>query len=187
MNIEDRLALIEPFIQIVTSEVCKDPSIREDVMQEARIVVYRIDRDHPDVGHGYYVSSVKNAIITAVRRRSWTGSERPHGSPIDPLRHSDRESFDLDKYDQPKVDYDLELVETGDIRRAVRKAVADLDDAREREMVYRLYWAEQTQAEIGSIFGLSKARVAFYLSSARSKMRESLQKIVYDPPMEVAA
>jgi RNA polymerase sigma factor (sigma-70 family) len=188
MNIEDRLAYIEPFIQIFTSQVCKDPSIRDDVMQEARIVVCRIDSDHHDVGHGYYVNSVKNAIITAVKRRSWTGSERRPGNSIDPLRRQ-TESIDVapEQYDQPLTDHDMLMVETGDIREAVRQAVAKLDDDREREMVFRLYWAEQTQAEIGSIFGLSKSRVAFYLSSARSKLRESLEKIVYDPPMEVAA
>jgi len=179
MTLEQRLTKLEPFIQIVASEVCHDASIRDDVMQEARIIVYKISKDHPEVGHGYYVNSVKRSILNSVQRRSWTGSERPRGAPIDPLRR------DTDSLQDPEISFDaaeddprLERVESEDRYAQVRDAVAGLEDARERELIYLMYWADQSYAEMSRSIGLSKPMVSVYLTRARDNLRPRLDSLV---------
>lgn len=179
MKIEDLLASLEPFIQIVTSERCKDMSIRDDVMQEARIAVCRIHRTRPEVGYGYYVNSVKRSIMSSVERRSWTGSEsgaEHRTKPIDPLRRQGMVSLDDPDitYDPIGNDHRLELVESHDRYARVRTAVSNLEDARERELVYLMYWADQSYEDMSKEIGLSKKRVSVYLTNARKNLKEEL-------------
>ena len=71
----------------------------------------------------------------------------------------------------------MSRVETLDIRSSVRDAVAGLRSDRERELVYLMYWKDQSYNEMSEAVGISKQRVSFYLTQARDKLRESLASL----------
>lgn len=102
---------------------------------------------------------------------------------LDSLRasvESDAEgtSFELNDA-EPLAD---ERVERGEARRAVASFVASLS-ARDREIVRRIFWDEESQTEVATSFKVSKMAISKAVARICSRGRDALAEYKYLAPM----
>lgn len=146
------LETLRPFIELVANErSAGNNSRRDDAVQEGLLVAWQT-RHKPLV---YRRQAAKRALTTALTRDAWTGSERPHGAPTDPLRNNQREEFDMDRHDstlQPAYGV------LGADLTALHRAVRDLP-YQERCVVLWRFWGGCTEQETAVKLGMSAKTV----------------------------
>jgi len=117
-------------VLVIVRRVVGDPSLAEDLTQEALTLVIRKMRDgeirEPDRLSGFVCSVARNLAIASRRRsnREETGTEiqavDPQAGPLDRLLSRERAA-------------------------AVQKVLSELNPARDREILYRFYIAEENK------------------------------------------
>ena len=155
----------------------------DDLLQEARLKVFRVYTDTSDAQDGYVIKCVQNHLIDAATKQIWSGSERPTtGHMIDPLRRrGSLVSIDAgepsDTTTRHRGNYSSQFPgnvwwERPDVRRnepaeefeaamaanSVRNAVAGLPD-RQRENVRLRFWEDLTVDQIARRMGVGRRTV----------------------------
>ena len=115
----------ERLLQIQVSERNRDPNLRDDLINEARITVWRVLEKHPDASPAYVHTSSGNRIKEIVSGGIWFGMQGRQGLERDPLRRSERDSLDdpdfLIEASSPDVMDDLLMAyHEGEILEAIR-------------------------------------------------------------------
>lgn len=126
----------------------------EDLVQEARIAVWRALAKHPDATRSYLDQAATWRIRAVLRGESLTGEARPHGGKDiepDPLRtpHAGSDGVVLgDREDLGSADA-AEAVLDAYHHGEIMQALADLPEAH-REYVVLRFWAGMDRNEIGA-------------------------------------
>lgn len=171
LSVTEVLARVEPFIGIVEAERHNPEVSRDDVMQEARIAVWRaIDKKPADM-RTYLIGTIKRRTTSAVTRQDWTGRPSRQGKQTpDALSAAEPLETAL-------------LLAAGDLLEAVEWAYhrGEVLDALsrlplpQREYVYMRFWLGMTEAEIAAVKDTTKAREnALWNRTIRPTLAQSL-------------
>lgn len=150
-EIEEIVRRKERFTQILVSERVRDTNLRDDVLNEVRITIWRVLSKRPDAPDAYIHAAMKMRITEVMTRGVWTGMEGHRGMEIDPIRRTDRDSLD-------DPDWDV-VVRADDVIEKVLMAYHDgeiLDAIRalpraHQEYVVQRFWGGLTHAEIRAL------------------------------------
>ncbi|MBR5279750.1 MAG: RNA polymerase sporulation sigma factor SigK [Clostridia bacterium] len=130
----------------------------------------------------YAVSCIQNEILMYIRANKKYNGEVSMNEPIG----IDRDGNEIVLMDLLRCD-DSELVEEVDRsvqKKAVRKAVQNLEEDRERLIIQLRYGllngAEKTQREVGRMLGISRSYVSRIEKAALEKIKEAVQGCVGD-------
>jgi RNA polymerase sigma-70 factor (ECF subfamily) len=154
-------------VSIIVRRIARDPALTEDICQEAfRLVLEKVRRGEVREAEklsGFICSLARNLAIDYFRqaaRRETTEdieSSRPLSDPAP---------------DQLSVLLQREKAN------AVRQVLKELKPARDREILYRFYIAEEEKETICADLGLSSLHFNRVLYRARERFRELCQQIV---------
>jgi RNA polymerase sigma-70 factor (ECF subfamily) len=154
-------------VSIIVRRIARDPALTEDICQEAfRLVLEKVRRGEVREAErlsGFICSLARNLAIDHFRqaaRRETTEdieSSRPLSDPAP---------------DQLSVLLQREKAN------AVRQVLKELKPARDREILYRFYIAEEEKETICADLGLSSLHFNRVLYRARERFRELCQQIV---------
>ena len=168
---ENDLRTIQPFLEVVANERSfANRSKRDDAVQEGLLVAWQA-RHKPPV---YRRAAAKRALTTALTRDAWTGSERPHGAPADPLRNNKREEFDMERNDRAiQPAYGLLGADLSALHRAVREL-----PYQERCVVLWRFWGGYTEQETADKLGVSTHTVVnLWNRNTKPFLRERLRHL----------
>lgn len=174
LDVQEVIERKERLLQIMVSERVTDPSARDDILQEARIAVWKaIGRAHDT--DAYLHTAARRRIEEVRSRQTWTGHTRVHGQPTDPLRQSRTDSLDrlMDVGLMTAAQSILDGVEMAYHQGEMFQAIAALP-ANQREYVILRFWGGLFDAEIAAEVGRSKATVQRWWTEARGALRASL-------------
>jgi len=163
---EDLVRRYSRGISIIVRRAVRDPSITEDLCQETlRIAIEKIRRGdvrEPDKLSGFICSLARHLAIEHFRRvpRTETPADTEEVTQLT-AAGSDQLSAMLQK----------------ERAAAVRQVLKELKPARDREMLYRFYIAEDDKKQICSDLGLSSLHFNRVLHRARERFRELYEKI----------
>lgn len=120
----------------------------EDVVQEAIIGLWRKYTATNEVPRSWFA-----VMMTAVKHRA-----------IDllrsaPVRHGGRRLDDPDEHREPADLTDFTDFTEDHANQSVRKALDDLPDQQQREVLYRIYYDNEKQADIARDLGLTPGRI----------------------------
>jgi RNA polymerase sigma factor (sigma-70 family) len=135
--------------------------IYQDLLNEGRIVQWEVLEKRPDAPREYVSAAMTNRIMECIRRGTWTGLERTHGKPVDPLR---RPLHERESTDDPDVDV---VVSSGDWADGIQMAyhhgqimqALNLLTFTQKLAVYRRFWEGLSNEEIAARQGCSKQTV----------------------------
>jgi len=154
-------------VSIIVRRIARDPALTEDICQEAfRLVLEKVRRGEVREAErlsGFICNLARNLAIDHFRqaaRRETTEdieSSRPLSDPAP---------------DQLSVLLQREKAN------AVRQVLKELKPARDREILYRFYIAEEEKETICADLGLSSLHFNRVLYRARERFRELCQQIV---------
>lgn len=155
----ERLLKLKTADRMRSNDVSRD--IWDDVLQEGRIVQWEVLKKRPESTKQYVSASMSHRITEVLKRGTWTGFERTHGKPTDPLRRRDRDSTDDETSDVQVVVESSDWVEHvimayhhGEIMRALNELTFT-----QREYVYLRFWEGWTNPEIAAHRGLSSGEM----------------------------
>ena len=133
----------------------------DDLLNEGRIVQWEVLTKRPDADRRYVSAAMSNRIMECLKRGTWTGLERTHGKPVDPIR---RPLHERSSVDDPDVDV---VISSGDWADRVAMAYhhGEIMQAlnsltfTQRVYVYERFWEGRTNPEIAARRGLSTGEV----------------------------
>jgi DNA-directed RNA polymerase specialized sigma24 family protein len=134
----------------------------DDILQEGRIVEWQVKTKRPDAPPSYVSAAMSNRIGEVISRGTWTGLERTHGKPVDPIR---RPLHTRSSVDDPDVDV---VVSSGDWADRIAMAYHHGEIIRalneeltftQRLYVYERFWEGRTNVEIAARRGLSTGEI----------------------------
>lgn len=178
LSVNEVLAAKDRLFQIMVSERSTDPNIRDDVLQEARIVAWKIlaSPRNFDNRDAYLHAAARMRISEVAERQAWTGHTRKTGQPVDPLRRADKVSYDqlaeagvvLIAAD---VLYGVEVAyHYGQVHEAIRAL-----PAQHRDFVYQKFWLGLTEPELAAAHDRSVATVSrWWVNEIRPVLRTRL-------------
>jgi RNA polymerase sigma factor (sigma-70 family) len=133
----------------------------DDLLQEGRIVQWTVLEKRPESARAYVSAAMSNRISECINRGTWTGLERTHGKPVDPIR---RPLKSRDSVDDPDVtivvssgdwvDHVMMAYHHGEIMQALNELTF-----RQREYVFDRFWLGMSNPEIAARRGLSTGEV----------------------------
>lgn len=174
LDVQEVIERKERLLQIMVSERVTDPAVRDDILQEARIAVWKA-LSRPHHSDAYLHTAARRRIEEVQARQTWTGHTRVHGQPTDPLRQSSTDSLDrlMDVGLMTAAQTILDGVEMAYHQGELFQAIADLP-ANYREYVILRFWGGLTDPEIAAEMGRSKATLQRWWTEARSTLRVRL-------------
>jgi RNA polymerase sigma factor (sigma-70 family) len=133
----------------------------DDILQEGRIVQWQVLAKRPDAPAAYVSAAMSNRIMECILRGTWTGMERRHGKPLDPLRRGDRDSVDDETLQLDQVVDQADWVEHALLGYHQGQILAALNELTftQKEAVVLRFWGGMTNAEIAARQGISKQTV----------------------------
>lgn len=186
----------ERLIQIMVSERVTDPSIRDDVLQEARIRLIQVSRAKPDHGESYWHKAMNYRIREVSTRGNWTGHEGRRGwqdahrskgrlSLNQQVASGDGDGAELGEtliIEDLSATEALHEVEFSYHHGRIAEAIASLSP-RHRAYVMQRFWGGRTHEEMGAEMGVSdKTLWGEWDSQIRPALREALgdlREVVY--------
>ncbi len=133
----------------------------DDVLQEGRIVQFEVLRKRPGSAREYVSAAMSHRIIEVLTRGTWTGMERTHGKPRDPLRRGDRYSVDDETLQLDQVVGSSDWID-GVIMAyhhgQIHQALAALTFT-QRQHVFARIWLGMSDPEIAALQGCSRQTV----------------------------
>lgn len=174
LDVREVIERKERLLQIMVSERVTDPAARDDILQEARIAVWKA-MGRPHMADAYLHTAARRRIEEVRDRQTWTGHTRRHGQPTDPLRQSRTDSLDrmLDVGLMVAAQNILDGVEMAYHQGEMFQAIAALP-ANQREYVILRFWGGLTEAEIAAEVHRSVPTVQRWWSEAKGSLRASL-------------
>lgn len=153
----ERLLKLKAAERLRKSQISRE--IWDDVLQEGRIVQWRVLKDRPSSTKPYVSAAMSHRMTEVIKRDSWTGSEAKRGHPIDPLRRRDeRDSVDDETLGVVELvvsssrwlDEVLIAYHHGEIMHALNALTFT-----QRRYVYLRFWEQWTVPEIAEELGMS--------------------------------
>lgn len=135
----------------------------DDILQEGRIVQWQVLAKRPSSTRPYVSAAMSHRISEVLSRGTWTGLERTHGKPRDPLR---RPMSERSSVDDETLQLDL-VVDAGDwVEHAllgyhqgqIMRALDELTFTQKEYVVLR-FWGGWTNPEIAARRGLTAGEV----------------------------
>lgn len=166
-------------IEIQVSERNQDVNLREDLIQEARITVWKVLEKRPDAPGAYIHASTAKRIAEVLRGGTMTGQPTNQGKPRDPIRRKDRDSFDDPEFlvgaSAPDVLGAVEMAyHEGQILDAIRAL-----PPRYQEYVILRFWAGWTPGELAPVIGVKATNQArMWKEAIRPVLAERLAHLV---------
>jgi RNA polymerase sigma factor (sigma-70 family) len=149
----------------------------DDVLQEGRIVQFEVLKKRPGSAREYVSASMSHRIIEVLTRGTWTGMERTHGKPRDPLRRGDRDSVDDETLQLDEVVDGsgwVESVQMAYHHGEIHQALAALTFTQRQHVVARI-WYGMSEPEIAALQGCSVATVSrHWVKDIRPRLVEEL-------------
>jgi DNA-directed RNA polymerase specialized sigma24 family protein len=176
LSVEEALAQKEALFQIMVSERHVDPEMRDDVLQEARIVAWQVLTSDKEYGNRdqYAHAAARRRIVETATRQTWTGHTRVHGQPTDPLRQAGKEPLEAVELVAAEVLSDIDAAyHHGQVYAAIRALPEP-----HREYVYQRFWLGMTEPEMAAYAGRSVATVSrWWLNDIRPTLRHALADV----------
>lgn len=148
----------------ILSRRCGDPDLARDICQETFLVLLEKFRrqliDDPEKLAAYIQQTAIN-ILVARNRKEARRQTYPDSDLIDAM---------IDDGGNPITD-----VEKADIRKSVRECILQLNNPRDKEILYRYYIHEHDKEEICRHLNIEFRHFDKVISRARSRLRESIQ------------
>jgi hypothetical protein len=165
----------ERLISLQAAERGTDPNVWDDVLNEARITLWEVLVKHPDKPPAYAHRATGMRIVEVLTRGVWTGMEGHRGRAIDPIRRTDRDSFDDPDLGLEVAAADvLESVQLAYHHGEILQAIAALP-ANHRQYCYLRFWGGYTNVEIAAIQGVKAGNMArMWTESIAPKLADSL-------------
>jgi RNA polymerase sigma factor (sigma-70 family) len=133
----------------------------QDLLQEGRIVQWRVLTRRPDAPREYVSAAMSHRLVECVMRGTWTGMPTAQGRPRDPLRRGDRDSVDDETLQLDQVLQAAEVLDDvcvayhhGEILQALNALTLT-----QREIAVLRYYGGWSDAEIAVRQGCSKQTV----------------------------
>jgi DNA-directed RNA polymerase specialized sigma24 family protein len=150
----------ERLLQIQVSERNRDAAIREDLIQEARITLWRVLERKPDAAPAYLHASTAQRLTELVTRGyQWFGMTGRQGLERDPLRRVDRDSFDdpgfLVQATAPEV---LDSILMGYHEGEILDVIRALPRAHQVYVILR-FWGGWTHNELRTVLMMNSMRM----------------------------
>lgn len=178
LDVQEVIERKERLLQIMVSERVTDPSVRDDILQEARIAVWKaMSRAYES--DAYLHTAARRRIEEVRSRQTWTGHTRVHGQPTDPLRDSRTDSLDrlMDVGLMTAAQSVLDGIEMAYHQGEMFQAIAALP-ANQREYVILRFWGGLTEPEIAAETHRSVSTVQRLWSDAKGSLRAALGHLV---------
>lgn len=144
--------------------LCGDPSQADDLFQETfRVVLEKLRRGdlrEPEKLSGFIRGIARNLWVGVTRKRRRRGDPAPLDAVPEPI---DSSTGSLGRV----------LIEED--RRRVRQILGELRSARDREVLYRFYIAEEPRSVISRDLGLAERQLNVVLFRARQRFRQLLE------------
>lgn len=159
-EMEETIREKERLLQIQVSERNSDTNVRDDLIQEARITVWRVLSKRPDASPAYvHASTGKRVVELVTRGHQWFGMEGRQGLERDPLRRIDRDSFDDPDFAIGATSPDvLDLVamayHEGEILEALRTLPTE-----QRTYVVLRFWGGWTHNELRTVMHMNSLKM----------------------------
>ena len=135
--------------------------IWDDCLQELRITQWQVLQKRPDARREYVSAAMSHRISEILARGTWTGMERTHGKPRDPLRRRDRDSVDDETLQLDQVADGADWVD-GVIMAYHHGEIAEAMSAltfTQRVHVFSRIWLGMTDPEIAALQGCSRQTI----------------------------
>lgn len=177
--IEEVIRAKERLLQIQVSERNRDAAIRDDLINEARITVWQVLEKRPDASPAYVHTASANRITKIVSGATWFGMEGRQGLERDPLRRTERDSFDdpdfLVEASAPDIFEGLLMAyHEGEILDAIRA----LQPNHQAYVILR-FWGGWTAGEMAEVIGVKNINQArMWTDSIQPVLAERLAHLV---------
>jgi RNA polymerase sigma factor (sigma-70 family) len=156
----ERLLKLKAGERLRHNQLARD--IWDDVLQEGRIVQWRVLERRPESARAYVSGAMSHRISEVIKRDAWFGYEAKTGHPIDPLRrHDERDSTDDEEFYYEVVqaadwvDHVMLAYHHGEIAQALSALTFT-----QRQHVYARFWCGMSEDEIAALQGVSKATIS---------------------------
>lgn len=145
----------ERLLRLKSAERANNPADWDDLLNEGRIVQWEVLAKRPDAPRAYVSAAMSMRLTEVAMRGKWFGMPSQQGkASVDPLRRSDRDSFD-------DPDSDIVVVAAETLDRVllayhygeISQALNDLPE-RHREYVLLRFWGGYSNAEIAAQRGI---------------------------------
>jgi DNA-directed RNA polymerase specialized sigma24 family protein len=163
------LESFEGLIKMQVREKVFDPSKWDDCEQEARIRVWEILRDRPEVSRGYIARATGRRIAEVSIRGLTTGHSGKRGKSIDPLR---RDCISLDALSADPCSHHPVYMVDDDKQRRVAEAISTLSPC-QQEYVRQRFLEGKTLRKVT----LSSRNWYEPRYGARDKLRDELRDL----------
>jgi RNA polymerase sigma factor (sigma-70 family) len=169
LDVTELLARKERLLQIIVSERAPDPTTRDDVLQEARIIIWKL-ADKPRRDDGYLHGAVRHRVDDVRDRQTWTGHTGTRG-------HTDvAKMVTTERLDAGLVLTAAAVLDNIDMayhHGEVLDAIAALEP-NQRAYVIMRFWGGLSNPEIAASTGRSLATVSRWWSEAKPTLRAAL-------------
>jgi RNA polymerase sigma-70 factor (ECF subfamily) len=154
-------------VSIIVRRIARDPTITEDICQEAfRLVLEKVRRGdvrEAEKLSGFICSLARNLAIDHFRQAS---------------RCEVAEDVELNRTISDPVPDQLTVLLQREKASALRQVLNELKPARDREILYRFYLAEEDKEVICADLGLTSLHFNRVLHRARERFRELCERVV---------
>jgi len=178
LSIEEVIISNERLLMKRAAERINSPQDWDDILQEGRIVQWQVLSKRPESAPSYVSAAMAYRVTNAATQRSWFGSEAKHGHPIDPIRRTDRDSFDNpDFHDVATASDTIDKIIFAYHHGEIAEALSALTQ-RQREYVYYRFWEGLSTPEIAAKQErTSKAVDSEWRNTTRPKLLKKLEHL----------
>ena len=175
-QVEDIIDQKERLLRIIVSERTTDYAL----LNEGRITIWEVLQKRPDAPSPYLTAAMKQRVIEVLSRGKFTGMPSQRGKPsVDPLRRSDRDSFDDPDFGAEfaaadSLDTVLLAYHEGEILRAINEL-----PQKHKEYVILRFWGGYTNTEIAAIQNVKAGNMArTWTEVIRPRLEEALSHLI---------
>ena len=174
-GIEQAILARERLIAIQAAERGARGPEWDDLLQEARIAIWRVLETRPGTSGAYINASAGKRITEVLTRGVWFGMEGHRGRPIDPIRRKQRDSLDdpdlaFEASSPDVIDSVMLAYHEGEILAALEAL-----PPRHRAYVVLRFWGGLTHAEMADELGVKPGNMSrMWSESIRPVLLERL-------------
>lgn len=166
LDVTELIQAKETLLQIIVSERAPNPTTREDVLQEARIIIWQL-ANRPRRDDGYLHAAVRHRVDDVRNRQTWTGHTGTRG-------HTDvAKMAGLLQWDVLEAAATLSDLTLAYHEGEIADAIASLPPHQRAYVVLR-FWGGMTEPEIAAEMDRSVATVQRWWADAKPALRGAL-------------
>jgi len=169
LDVTELIQQKEALLQIIVSERAPNPVTRDDVLQEARIIIWKL-ANKPRRNDGYLHAAVRHRVDDVRDRQTWTGHTGTRG-------HTDvAKMAGLLQWDVLEATASLSDLTLAYHEGEIAAAIAALPPNQRAYVVLR-FWGGLTEPEIAAEMDRSLATVQRWWSDAKVPLRAALSHL----------